>query len=215
MWIMRNKSTIALLALPGWILVACQGGPGAIPSSPLVTLLAESPNNTNKIIDGQRVEMVFVPAGEFTMGSQAGDADERPIHSVYLDKFYIDMYEVTNARYRVCVEAGACLPPTKEGSFTRASYYTDPAFDDFPVMYVSWEMAQAYCAWRGVELPTEAQWEKPPAVRMRASIPGVKASIVSAPIITTRKARTLRPVPVIPPGSAATLAGKVHTVLSI
>ena len=160
---MCKKSIAALLAFLahlGWILTACQGGPVAVPRSPLVTPLAESPNTTRKVTDVQRVEMVFVPAGEFSMGSQGGDADERPIHSVYLDKYYIDMYEVTNARYRACVEAGACLPPFQEGSFTRGRYYNDPSFDDFPVMYVSWEMAQAYCAWRGVELPSEAQWEK-------------------------------------------------------
>ena len=104
--------------------------------------------------------MVFVPAGEFSMGSEVGDADERPIHTVYLDAYYIDMYEVTNARYRLCVDAGTCLPPTNNASFTRASYYGNLDFDDFPVMYVNWEMAQTYCAWRGAELPTEAQWEK-------------------------------------------------------
>ena len=157
---MRTKLTVALLFQLGWLVSACRSGPETIPEVPVVTPLAESPKIENEFTDVQSVKMVFVPAGEFSMGSETGDADERPIHTVYLDAFYIDMYEVTNARYRQCVDAGVCLPPANDGSSTRASYYDDPAFDDFPAMHVSWEMAGAYCAWRGVELPTEAQWEK-------------------------------------------------------
>jgi formylglycine-generating enzyme required for sulfatase activity len=157
---MHAKLTLLLLLQLGWIVAACGSGPETVPEAPVVTPLAESPKTSTEITDGQRVKMVFVPAGEFLMGSETGDVDERPIRSVFLDAFYIDMYEVTNARYRLCVDAGLCLPPAMNVSSTRANYYDDPAFDDYPVMYVSWEMAQSYCAWRGVELPTEAQWEK-------------------------------------------------------
>lgn len=157
---MQKKLALSLLLQLSWMAAACRSGSETIPEVPVVTPLAESPRVDNEVTNGQSVKMVFVPAGEFSMGSEMGDADERPVHPVYLDAFYIDMYEVTNAHFRLCVDAGACLPPAKAGSSTRAGYYDNPDFNDFPVMYVSWEMARAYCAWRGAELPTEAQWEK-------------------------------------------------------
>jgi formylglycine-generating enzyme required for sulfatase activity len=113
-----------------------------------------------EITDNQGAVMVLVPAGDFPMGSSNGLADEKPIHSVYLDAYYIDKFEVTNALYKVCVNAGACNPPIHTGSFTRNSYYGNVQFDQYPVVYVDWNMANTYCEWRGAHLPTEAQWEK-------------------------------------------------------
>ena len=112
-------------------------------------------------IDSRGVPMRFVPAGNFIMGNEASQyPEERPVHTVYLDDFYIDKFEVTNALYAECVDEGACQPPNETGSFTRASYYGDPVYADYPVVYVEWEEANAYCRWRGMKLPTEAQWEK-------------------------------------------------------
>ena len=110
--------------------------------------------------DPAGVSMSFVPAGNFIAGSDQGYDNEKPVHNVYLDDFYIDKYEVTNALYQACVDAGACQPPDKAGSYTRDSYYGDSQFDNYPVVYVDWENANAYCQWRGMQLPTEAQWEK-------------------------------------------------------
>lgn len=113
-----------------------------------------------QITDDKGVTMRLVPAGEFTMGSNDGADGEKPPHEVYLDAYYMDIYEVTNAAYRACVTAGACDPLGDTSSYTHSSYYGNSQFDNYPVIYVDWNQANAYCEWRGASLPTEAQWEK-------------------------------------------------------
>jgi formylglycine-generating enzyme required for sulfatase activity len=108
--------------------------------------------------------MVYVPAGAFWMGSKESDPDanddEKPQHEVILDAFWIDRTEVTNGQYRRCVDDGACSPPSSSSSSTRDSYYGTSEFDDYPVIFVDWEQADAYCTWAGKRLPTESGWEK-------------------------------------------------------
>ena len=108
-------------------------------------------------IDG--MELVYVPAGEFEMGSDRQD-HERPIHTVTLDAFWIDRTEVTNGLYLQCVAAGACNEPENSTSDRRVSYYGNSAYINYPVIHVDWFRAEAYCQWAGRRLPTEAEWEK-------------------------------------------------------
>ncbi|NLI41375.1 MAG: protein kinase [Caldisericales bacterium] len=116
--------------------------------------------------------MVYVPAGEFEMGSKDGDSDEQPVHTVYLDEYWIDRTEVTNGQYERCVSAGECTEPKSSSSYTRDSYYGSSTYADYPMIYVDWNQAAAYCKWAGARLPTEAEWEKPPAEWMEVAIPG-------------------------------------------
>jgi len=117
-------------------------------------------------VDG--MELVYIPAGDFQMGCDPEhnggydcyDEDELPLHTVYLDAYYIDKTEVTNAQYAMCVADGACDIPEDTSSVNRNTDYGLSSYDNYPVINVSWQDASDYCSWAGRELPTEAQWEK-------------------------------------------------------
>ena len=111
-------------------------------------------------IDG--MPQVYIPAGTFRMGGMDIHAteNEKPVHNVTLDAFWMDQIEVTNGMYALCVNAGACEPPHLFKSQRRLDYYNNPEFKDYPVAYVTWGQAKAYCEWAGRRLPTEAEWER-------------------------------------------------------
>lgn len=132
-----------------------------LPASP--TIVTTKVYYKPEIRDSNGIEMVLIPEGMFTMGMDSGEwipSDQQPAHKVYLEAYYIDKYEVTNIQYAACVQAGKCSHPQNSSSPTRSSYYNNPKYADYPVIYVDWYMAKAYCEWREAHLPTEAEWEK-------------------------------------------------------
>jgi formylglycine-generating enzyme required for sulfatase activity len=100
--------------------------------------------------------MVEAPAGEFVVRDPTAQDEER---TVRLDGFLLDRFEVTNRDYRRCFEQGACPWPVTTSSATRANYFVDATFDQFPVVNVTWAAADAFCAWAGKRLPTAEEWE--------------------------------------------------------
>ena len=119
------------------------------------TTLAHPPvADTNEAEQRER-DLVEIPPGEFVMGSDSGRPDAAPARLVYLDGFSIQRSEVTNAQYRRFVVATGAAPlPTWVAGFFGLQE------GDLPAAGVAWDEASAYCAWAGMRLPTEAEWEK-------------------------------------------------------
>ena len=126
--------------------------PTIIVPSPTVTatIIALPPTSTpvSSVSPVDGMTLVYVSAGEFTMGSNNGDFDEKPERTIQVDAFWIDKTEVTQGMYAKCTAEGCTKPTCTNGG------------DDHPVVCVEWDNAKAYCEWAGRHLPTEAEWEK-------------------------------------------------------
>ena len=138
-----------------------QSGGGAIPVS--TDQLFETRVNSN---DG--AEMVYIPAGEFQMGSEAPSLDASPIHQVHTDAFWAYQTEVTNEMYAVFLneseeDVGDYYPTDPEGDYPiqlEGVEWRVGKEKNAPVAYVTWDSARAYCKWAGTRLLNEAEWEK-------------------------------------------------------
>lgn len=102
-------------------------------------------------------DMVTIPPGRFEMGSGpgAGSPDERPRHTVAIDRLTLDRTEVTVGAYRACVATGRCRRPAAG----RGCNWGSAGRDDHPMNCVTWFEARDYCNARGARLPTEDEWE--------------------------------------------------------
>ncbi len=146
-------------------------------SNPEITIRQEELSNIGPISAPEG--MAHIPAGEFQMGSSDGDPNEKPVHTVYVDAFYMDRFPVTNAQYKSFVEANPQwsksqkwyelkkIAPSILSKYHDGDYLKDWDSNNFPigkgnhpVTYVSWYAAMAYAQWVDKRLPTEAEWEK-------------------------------------------------------
>ncbi len=158
----------------------------ASPASPSPSSTPKPPNlgiGATKISPKDQMPMVYVPEGEFLMGAKddpEAKNDETPQHIVYLDAFWIDKTEVTNAMFAKFVAETGYITTAEQQGWSKVhaesgqwvntegadwQHPTGPGsnikgLDHYPVLHTSWEDARSYCAWAGKRLPTEAEWEK-------------------------------------------------------
>lgn len=129
-------------------------------TQPAIPPTSELGVDSTIISDKDGMTLLYVPAGEFIMGSDSGASNQKQPHPVDLHAFWIDKTEVTNKMYIDCVNASRCEAPSNTSSFRRLSYFGNSKYDNYPVIFVNWNMAKTYCEWVDRRLPTEAEWEK-------------------------------------------------------
>ena len=155
---------LVLLALAVWTVRWMEFGsqPPANSQEPVIQTQFPAGYVRRVTRDGFKIEEVYVPAGSFWMGSAQGEQrNEQPLRLVILNEFWLDRTEVTNVQYERCVDAGKCAAPSSIHSRTRMeqNYFTGLYYMHFPIINVTWHDAEAFCAWTGGRLPTEAEWE--------------------------------------------------------
>lgn len=120
----------------------------------LMLIMASCESLPEQIMDNRGFNMNLVPAGDFERTILEETDLERIVRVENLGDFYIDTHEVTNQQYDECAEAGECAEPVN------TIPYSDSTRMDHPVVFITWEMAESFCKWRGARLPTRAEWEK-------------------------------------------------------
>jgi formylglycine-generating enzyme required for sulfatase activity len=185
----KMKRIAFVISILVFLLAACNLSATVTPTVPGMPTATELPASTEVPVLGSTrtseidgMMQVFVPGGDFAMGSDTSTyANERPVHTVTLDSFWIDQTEVTNAMFGAFVAqtgyqtdaetTGASSvynPDTDKNELVPGTDWQHPLgpgssladLAQHPVVHVSWNDAQAYCQWAGRRLPTEAEWEK-------------------------------------------------------
>ena len=168
-------------------------------------------------------DMVRIPGGAYPLGSEQGRADERPVHQVTLEAFWIDRYEVTNAEFAAFLEAQrvpAGDPRLREDNaapdrriwvalndedsrlaLRDGRFAVQPGYERHPVNEVTWAGARAYCQWRGARLPTEAEWEAAARGREGRTYPWGEAPPTPARAVFGRRSNDTAAVGAHPAGA--------------
>ena len=154
-----TKKPIWLYAVIGIVLLAVLAGGGYVASKKMLGKTPAAPGS--QIVDKNFPDMVLLPGGWMKMGSDEGVFDdERPVHDVYINDFYIDITPITNAQFEKFVtETKYVTDAEKQQDEYDWRTYATSDHRDHPVVNISWNDAQAYAKWAGKRLPTEAEWE--------------------------------------------------------
>jgi len=171
-WMGRLAFLVLLVAITS-ATSACSGVEATATITP-----ARTDSAVTQVSPKDGMVQVFVPEGNFLMGvtdekvtrlceklvnnpdCPSWFEDQKPQHTVWLDGFWIDRFEVTNTQYAKCVADSTCLKPYDKKPKSSEVYYGVEKYANSPVTYLDWDMAATYCKWAGRRLPTEAEWEK-------------------------------------------------------
>ena len=153
---------IAVLLFTSVPLVAILRGTSPPPQAPIdspdsASMPSDVPDDSHDQVPIEE-EVVRIPAGYFVLGTTAGGYDEQPQRRIFLNAYAIDRYEVTNHQYQAFVTATGHRKPGPPSRYAKNMARLRGA--NQPIVYVSWEDADAYCRWKGRRLPTELEWEK-------------------------------------------------------
>ncbi len=167
---------LALVVIPIFLVYLTSCSPGSsttirLPSGTATQAITATPAAANvspeatplvvstKISPVDGMVMVKIPAGKFNMGKEDNiESADGPRHTVYLEDYWIDQTDVTNAMFAKCVQAGQCTFDVQHAATD--IHFGNPEYVDHPVVYITWYQAVAYCQWANRRLPSEAEWEK-------------------------------------------------------